>query len=184
MSASSIRRSLLHRGHRERLILYSIPLTANHRRLRFQRAHEHRAWQVDWHQVVFWDESRFNFWDQGGRVRVWRNTYEHRLLECVTDQHLDWTPGAREFHKLKGWPPANELFCLSSGVWFRTMEDPICYELRVISLATGTSGKCYSPKSFPFFIVSQEPDMETKGCTIHLKLFERKLSIFFFIFNN
>ncbi|GFX45481.1 transposable element Tcb2 transposase [Trichonephila clavipes] len=28
------------------------------------------------------------------------------------------------------------------------MEDPICYELRVISIATGTSVTCYSPKSF------------------------------------
>ncbi|GFX82100.1 transposable element Tcb2 transposase [Trichonephila clavipes] len=43
-------------------------LTANHRRL--QWAHEHRAWQADWHQVVFLDESRFNFWDHDGRIRV------------------------------------------------------------------------------------------------------------------
>ncbi|GFW17234.1 uncharacterized protein TNCV_1957051 [Trichonephila clavipes] len=36
------------------------------------------------------------------------------------------------------------------------MEDPICYELRVISIATGTSVKCYSPKSFPSFKASLE----------------------------
>ncbi|GFV64460.1 transposable element Tcb2 transposase [Trichonephila clavipes] len=47
MSASSIRRHLLHRGLRARLPLYKIPLMANHRRLRLQRAHEHRAWQAD-----------------------------------------------------------------------------------------------------------------------------------------
>ncbi|GFW88369.1 transposable element Tcb2 transposase [Trichonephila clavipes] len=29
------------------------------------------------------------------------------------------------------------------------MDDPICYELRIISIATGSSMKCYSPKSFP-----------------------------------
>ncbi|GFT38075.1 hypothetical protein TNCV_4103131 [Trichonephila clavipes] len=29
------------------------------------------------------------------------------------------------------------------------MDNPICYELRVISIATGTSSKCYNPKSFP-----------------------------------
>ncbi|PRD32856.1 UNVERIFIED_CONTAM: hypothetical protein NCL1_19210 [Trichonephila clavipes] len=29
------------------------PLTENHRWLRLQWAHEHRAWQADWHQVVF-----------------------------------------------------------------------------------------------------------------------------------
>ncbi|GFU42672.1 transposable element Tcb2 transposase [Trichonephila clavipes] len=46
------------------------PLTANHRRLHLQCAHEHRAWKTDWHQVVFSDESRFNLWDHEGRIRV------------------------------------------------------------------------------------------------------------------
>ncbi|GFV50086.1 mariner transposase [Trichonephila clavipes] len=36
------------------------PLTTNHRRLRLQWAHEHRAWQANWHQAVFSDESPFN----------------------------------------------------------------------------------------------------------------------------
>ena len=40
--------------------LYRIPFTENHPRLSLQWAHEHRAWQADWHQVVFTDESRFN----------------------------------------------------------------------------------------------------------------------------
>ncbi|GFW15946.1 transposable element Tc1 transposase [Trichonephila clavipes] len=48
------------------------PLTANYRRLRLQWAHEHRSWQSDWHQVVFSYESRFNFWDHDGRIRVRR----------------------------------------------------------------------------------------------------------------
>ncbi|GFV25877.1 transposable element Tcb2 transposase [Trichonephila clavipes] len=43
MSASSIRRHLLHCGLRSRVPLCRIPLTANHRRLRLQWAHEHRA---------------------------------------------------------------------------------------------------------------------------------------------
>ncbi|GFV08461.1 uncharacterized protein TNCV_2936771 [Trichonephila clavipes] len=46
------------------------PLTANHRRLSLQWAHERRARQADWHQVVFSDESRFNLWDYDGRIRV------------------------------------------------------------------------------------------------------------------
>ncbi|GFU49385.1 uncharacterized protein TNCV_2161851 [Trichonephila clavipes] len=41
--------------------LYRIPFMANHRRLCLQWAHEHRGWQTDWHQVVFSDESRFNW---------------------------------------------------------------------------------------------------------------------------
>ncbi|PRD32855.1 UNVERIFIED_CONTAM: hypothetical protein NCL1_19209 [Trichonephila clavipes] len=36
------------------------------------------------------------------------------------------------------------------------MDEPICYELRVISIATGTSEKYYSSKSFPSFKASLE----------------------------
>ncbi|GFU92511.1 transposable element Tc1 transposase [Trichonephila clavipes] len=43
MSASSIRRRLLHRRLRARVPLYRISLTENHRRLRLQWVHEHRA---------------------------------------------------------------------------------------------------------------------------------------------
>ncbi|GFU77202.1 transposable element Tcb2 transposase [Trichonephila clavipes] len=60
ISDSSIRRHLLHRGLRARVPLYKIPVTANLRWLRLQWAHEHRAWQADWLQVVFSDESLFN----------------------------------------------------------------------------------------------------------------------------
>ncbi|GFT40622.1 uncharacterized protein TNCV_3007961 [Trichonephila clavipes] len=72
MSASSIHRRLLHRGLRARVPLYRNPLMANHRRLRLHWAHEHRAWQADWHQVVFSDESCFNMWDHDNRIRVRR----------------------------------------------------------------------------------------------------------------
>ncbi|GFX56511.1 transposable element Tc1 transposase [Trichonephila clavipes] len=61
MSASSICRHLLHHRLRARVPVYRIFLTANHRRLRLQWAHGHRALQADWHQVVFSDESCFNF---------------------------------------------------------------------------------------------------------------------------
>ncbi|GFT27096.1 HTH_Tnp_Tc3_2 domain-containing protein [Trichonephila clavipes] len=70
MSASSIRRRLLNRGLHARVPLYKIPLTTNHRRLREQWAHEHRAWQADWHQVVFSDESCFNLWGHDGHIPV------------------------------------------------------------------------------------------------------------------
>ncbi|GFX16602.1 transposable element Tcb1 transposase [Trichonephila clavipes] len=57
------------------------PLTVNHERLHLQRAHEHRAWQANWHQVVFSDESRFNLWDHDGRIRVRRSAGERCLPE-------------------------------------------------------------------------------------------------------
>ncbi|GFU17091.1 transposable element Tc1 transposase [Trichonephila clavipes] len=55
---------------------------ANHRRLRLQWAHEHRAWQADWHQVVFSDESCFNLWGHHGRYAS-----ERCLLERVIERH-------------------------------------------------------------------------------------------------
>ncbi|GFV57230.1 transposable element Tcb1 transposase [Trichonephila clavipes] len=42
------------------------------------------------------------------------------------------------------------------GVQFRIKDDPICYKFRAISMATGTSVKCYSPKSFLSFKASLE----------------------------
>ena len=45
---------------------------------------------------------------------------------------------------------------LWSEVRFCIMDDPICYELRVISIATGMSIKCYSPKTSPSFKASLE----------------------------
>ncbi|GFT47105.1 transposable element Tc1 transposase [Trichonephila clavipes] len=93
MSASLIRRRLLHRGLRARVPLYRIPLTANHRRLHLQWVHEHRAWQANWHQVVVSDESRFNLWDHDGRIRVRRYTSERCFPECVIKRHSRLTPG-------------------------------------------------------------------------------------------
>ncbi|GFT08701.1 transposable element Tc1 transposase [Trichonephila clavipes] len=93
MSTSSILRRLLHRGLRARVHLYRIPLTANHRRLRLQLAHRLRAWQADWHQVVFSDESRFNLWDHDVHIRVRRYAGERCLPEYVIERHSGPTPG-------------------------------------------------------------------------------------------
>ena len=83
MSASFIRRRLLHNGLRAIVPLYRISYTANHRRLRLHRTHKHRAWQANWHQVVFSDESRFNLWDHEGRVRVRYYAGQHCLPDCI-----------------------------------------------------------------------------------------------------
>ena len=45
---------------------------------------------------------------------------------------------------------------LWSGVQFCIMDKPICYKLRIISITTGMSIKCYSPKSLPSFKASLE----------------------------
>ncbi|GFX53354.1 transposable element Tcb2 transposase [Trichonephila clavipes] len=73
-----------------------MPLTANHQRLLVQWAHEHRAWQADWYQVVFSDESRFNLWDHDGRICVRRYVGERCLSECVIKRQSGLTPGVMQ----------------------------------------------------------------------------------------
>ncbi|GFX47741.1 transposable element Tcb2 transposase [Trichonephila clavipes] len=70
-----------------------IPLTENHRWLRLQWAHQHGAWQADWHQVVFSDEPRLNLWDYDGRIRVRHYAGERYLPECVIERRSCLTPG-------------------------------------------------------------------------------------------
>ncbi|GFW36583.1 transposable element Tcb2 transposase [Trichonephila clavipes] len=89
-----------------------IPLTANHRLLRLQWAQEHRAWQADWHQVAFSDESRCNLWDHDGCICVRRYAGERCLPECIIERHNSLIP------RTQFW------------VRFRIISDPICYELR------------------------------------------------------
>ncbi|GFW30990.1 transposable element Tcb1 transposase [Trichonephila clavipes] len=84
---------LLHHGLRASVPLYRIPLTVNHRRLRLQWAHEHRAWQAHWHQVVFTDESLFNLWNHDGCIRVRRYAGERCLPECVIERNSGLTTG-------------------------------------------------------------------------------------------
>ncbi|GFW06650.1 transposable element Tc1 transposase [Trichonephila clavipes] len=66
-------------------VLLQDPFTANHRWLRLQWAHERRAWQADWHQVVFLDESRFNLWDHDDRIRVRRYAGECFLQSALSN---------------------------------------------------------------------------------------------------
>ncbi|GFV70633.1 transposable element Tc1 transposase [Trichonephila clavipes] len=88
MPALSIHQRLLHRGLCARVPLYRISLTTNHRRLRLQWAHEH-----SWHQVIFSDESRFNWWDHDGHIRVRCYTGEFCLPNCIIERHSGLTPG-------------------------------------------------------------------------------------------
>ena len=44
------------------------------------------------------------------------------------------------------------------------MDVPICYELRVISIAIGSTVKCYNPKSFNSFKASLELSFSTPTC--------------------
>ncbi|GFT15006.1 transposable element Tcb2 transposase [Trichonephila clavipes] len=65
---------------------------------------EPKAFQADWHQVVFSDESRFKLCDHDGRIRVRRYAGERCLPECVIERHSGLTPevivsGAISYHR-------------------------------------------------------------------------------------
>ncbi|GFU56579.1 transposable element Tcb2 transposase [Trichonephila clavipes] len=85
MSALSIPRRLLHRGLCARVPLYMIPLKASHRWLHLQRAHKHRPWQADWHQVIFSDESGFNEGGHDGHIRVRRYLGERYFQSTLSN---------------------------------------------------------------------------------------------------
>ncbi|GFX22635.1 transposable element Tc1 transposase [Trichonephila clavipes] len=97
-------RRIVTSAHDDRYLLRMVdPLTENPRRLRLQWAHEHRAWQADWPQVVFSKESRFNLWDHDGRIHVRRYAGERCLPECVIERQSGLTPrvmvwGAISYH--------------------------------------------------------------------------------------
>ncbi|GFV60874.1 transposable element Tc1 transposase [Trichonephila clavipes] len=90
-----------------------IPLTANYRWLRLQWSHELRTWQADWHQVVFSNEFRFNWWVHDDRIRVRRYAGERCLLRCVMERHSGLEPG------FMAW-----------GVRLHIMDDPMYSESR------------------------------------------------------
>ena len=130
MSALSVRRRLLHRGLRARVPLYRIPLMTNHRRLHLQWAHEHKVLQAGFAPSCLSNKSHFNLLDHDDCVRVRRYAGQHCLPECVIEQYRAEHPR------------------LWSEVWFRIMDDPIWYEFKVISLATGTWGATAPSRSF------------------------------------
>ena len=152
MSALSVRRRLLHRGLRARVPLYRIPLMTNHRRLHLQWAHEHKVLQAGFAPSCLSNKSHFNLLDHDDCVRVRRYAGQHCLPECVIEQYRAEHPR------------------LWSEVWFRIMDDPIWYELRIILIAIGTSVKCYTSKFFPSFKASPELSFNS---TMHAHILRR-----------
>ncbi|GFX29277.1 transposable element Tcb1 transposase [Trichonephila clavipes] len=131
-----------------------IPLTANLRRLRLQWAHEHRARQADWHQVVFSDESSCNLWYHETRIRVRLYTGERCLPECVIERQSGLTLkvmvwGAISYHG------QSNLLRIESNLNSKK------YLREVLS---------YSPKSFPSFKAPLELSFSR---IIHAHIFQR-----------
>ncbi|GFX96685.1 transposable element Tcb2 transposase [Trichonephila clavipes] len=64
---------------------------------------EGRAWQAEWHQAVFSNESCFHLRNHDGRIRVQRYASERFHPECVIERYSGLTPGVM-FYKLKSFP--------------------------------------------------------------------------------
>ena len=84
--------------------LYHGPvLTRRHRQIRNNFAHNHQR-RVNWHDVVFSDESRLNLFHKDGRMPVYRRNGERYADNCVVE--LDRFRGGGEMV----WGAINESF--------------------------------------------------------------------------
>ncbi|GFV71389.1 transposable element Tcb1 transposase [Trichonephila clavipes] len=68
LSARTIRRHLQQSGLSARRLLFGLPLTQNHRRLRRQWCDERFIWVAERNEVVFTDESRICLQHHDGRI--------------------------------------------------------------------------------------------------------------------
>ncbi|GFW04530.1 transposable element Tcb1 transposase [Trichonephila clavipes] len=82
--------------------LLGLPLTQNHRRLRYQWCCERRMWVAKWNEVVFTEESRICLQHHDGRIRVWEHRGERMLNSCVMHRHTGPAPGI--MIELLPWP--------------------------------------------------------------------------------
>ncbi|GFU84420.1 transposable element Tcb2 transposase [Trichonephila clavipes] len=71
-----------------------LPWTATHRRLHLELCLLRGNWTaVEWNQVIFSDESRFNLSSNDNRVRVWRPRGERLKPTFALQQHTTPTAG-------------------------------------------------------------------------------------------
>ncbi|GFW13473.1 transposable element Tcb2 transposase [Trichonephila clavipes] len=101
VSSRTIRRHLAegHLGSRRPLCV--LPLTPTHRRLHLKWCHARGNWTaVEWNQVVFSDESRFNLSSDDNRFRVWRPRDERLNPAFVVQRHTAPTALEPFFNKI------------------------------------------------------------------------------------
>ncbi|GFU53137.1 transposable element Tcb2 transposase [Trichonephila clavipes] len=94
VSFRTIRRRLAEEHLGSRHPLRVLPLTTTHRRLRLEWCHARGNWTaVEWNQIVFSDESRFNLSSNDNRVRVWRPRGERLDPAFALHRHTAPTAG-------------------------------------------------------------------------------------------
>lgn len=77
-------------SYRPHLVL---PLTVQHRQERLEWCRLRLHWNLEWHRVVFSDESRFCLGMHDGRMRVRRRRGERRNVEFSVARHVHQTVG-------------------------------------------------------------------------------------------
>lgn len=76
VSTRTISRRLVESGLHSRRPLRRLALTPQHRRARLEWCRARATWMTEWRNVVFSDESRFCFFSDSHRIRVWRRRGE------------------------------------------------------------------------------------------------------------
>ncbi|GFU79995.1 transposable element Tcb2 transposase [Trichonephila clavipes] len=96
VSSRTIRRHLAEGQLGSRRPLRVLPLTHTHRHLRYEWCRARGNWTAaEWNQVVFSDESRFNFNGDDNRFRVWRPRAERLNPAFGLQRHTAPTAGVR-----------------------------------------------------------------------------------------
>ncbi|KFM58838.1 Transposable element Tc1 transposase, partial [Stegodyphus mimosarum] len=91
---STISRRLSEAGLRSQRPLRRLPLTPQHRRSRLEWSHSRSSWlPLDYHHVVFSDESRLTLEADDHRVRVWKGRGQRSQSAFVLQRHTAITPG-------------------------------------------------------------------------------------------
>ena len=88
VTAQTVRNRLRDVGLRCRRPYRGLILTPRHRQQRLQWARRHlRMTRADWAAVLFTDESRFNLYDNDGRLRVYRGRNERFSDNCIIERN-------------------------------------------------------------------------------------------------
>ena len=85
VSQRTVRRELKKMNLGKRNPIRKPLVSAANRKKRLLFAREHQNWTVeDWKNVMWSDESRFNLFQNDGRVKVWRQPHEALDSSCIT----------------------------------------------------------------------------------------------------
>ncbi|GFX49299.1 transposable element Tcb1 transposase [Trichonephila clavipes] len=87
ISTRTISRRLVESGLHSRHSFRTLALTPQRRRARLEWCRARATWMTEWWNVVFSDESRFCFFTDSQRIRVWRRRGERSNPALIVERH-------------------------------------------------------------------------------------------------